>query len=72
MQNQPAGPAGGAWKNQMVTQVIELPAGHYRLRYKSDSGHAFNYWDSLPTDNFFWASQFLACENFFKRKSGRF
>ncbi len=54
MQGQPAQSAGGALKNQKVAQVISLPAGNYILRYKSDSGHAFNSWDSLPPDHFFW------------------
>ncbi|KIO75064.1 hypothetical protein TH53_22700 [Pedobacter lusitanus] len=54
MQGQPASSAGGAAKNQKVDQVISLPAGKYKLRFKSDSGHAFNSWDSLPPDNFFW------------------
>lgn len=54
MQGQPAKHAGGAIKNQQVDQVITLPAGDYRLRYKSDSGHAYDNWDSAPPDNFIW------------------
>lgn len=54
MQKQPALPAGGALKNQKVVQKIFLPAGKYTLHYKSDSGHAYNHWDSLPPDDFFW------------------
>ncbi|SHN12789.1 serine hydrolase [Chitinophaga sp. CF418] len=54
MQGQPASPAGGALKNQKVDQVITLPAGSYILHYKSDAGHAYNNWDSLPPDLFFW------------------
>jgi len=46
--------AGGAIKNQRVDTVIDLPAGNYKLRYKSDTGHAYNSWDSLPPDDFFW------------------
>lgn len=54
MPAQPAVPAGGAIKNQRVETVITLPAGTYILHYKSDSGHAYDNWDSLPPDNFFW------------------
>jgi hypothetical protein len=62
MQAQPAEPAGGARKNQRVEADISLPAGSYRLRYKSDSGHAYNNWDSLPPDNFFWGIILLSEE----------
>ncbi|UPK68340.1 serine hydrolase domain-containing protein [Chitinophaga filiformis] len=54
MQGQAATHAGGAAKNQKVDQVITLPAGTYILHYKSDAGHAYNNWDSLPPDLFFW------------------
>ncbi|WP_160138297.1 serine hydrolase domain-containing protein [Chryseobacterium sp. c4a] len=54
MQNQPSSHAGGALKNQKVNQVIILPEGKYTLHYQSDSGHAYNHWDSLPPDGFFW------------------
>lgn len=54
MQGQPAKHAGGALKNQLINQQINLPAGSYFLRYKSDAGHAYNNWDSPPPDNFFW------------------
>lgn len=54
MQRQQAKSAGGAAKNQKVEQVIDLPPGNYILRYKSDWAHAFNSWDSLPPDHFFW------------------
>ncbi|BAP31398.1 protein flp [Chryseobacterium sp. StRB126] len=54
MQNQPSSHAGGAVKNQKVNQEIILPQGKYTLHYKSDSGHAYNHWDSLPPDDFFW------------------
>jgi CubicO group peptidase (beta-lactamase class C family) len=46
--------AGGAGKNRQVDQVITLPAGNYRLRYKSDDSHAFDRWNSLPPDINFW------------------
>jgi CubicO group peptidase (beta-lactamase class C family) len=46
--------AGGAGKNRMVDAVITLPAGNYKLRYKSDDSHAFDHWNSLPPDINFW------------------
>jgi CubicO group peptidase (beta-lactamase class C family) len=54
MQNQPTKHAGGAIKNQKIEAAILLQPGTYKLRYKSDWGHAFNSWDSAPPDNFFW------------------
>ncbi len=52
MRGKRATPAGGAAKNQQVEEVIELPAGTYELRYKSDYAHAFDHWDSFPPSNF--------------------
>jgi CubicO group peptidase (beta-lactamase class C family) len=46
--------AGGAGKNRRIDVVITLPAGNYRLRYKSDDSHAFDHWNSLPPDINFW------------------
>ncbi len=46
--------AGGAGKNRKVDQVITLPAGNYKLRYKTDDSHAFDHWNSLPPDINFW------------------
>jgi len=46
--------AGGAGKNRKVDQVITLPAGNYKLRYKSDDSHSFDHWNSLPPDINFW------------------
>ncbi|HLI92423.1 MAG TPA: serine hydrolase domain-containing protein, partial [Puia sp.] len=48
MPGQPVEPAGGAAKNQRVDAVVNLPRGRYTLRYKSDGGHAYGSWDSLP------------------------
>jgi len=47
-------PAGGANKNRKVDVQITLPAGNYKLRYKSDDSHAFDNWNSLPPDINFW------------------
>ncbi|MGB5872247.1 MAG: serine hydrolase [Bacteroidota bacterium] len=46
--------AGGAGKNRMADEVISLPAGRYRLRYKSDDSHSFNRWNGTPPDYRFW------------------
>jgi hypothetical protein len=54
MQEPKTTPAGGAGKNRKVDVVITLPAGNYKLRYKSDDSHAFDHWNSLPPDINFW------------------
>lgn len=46
--------AGGAPKNRKVDTVITLPAGKYRLRYKSDDSHSFDNWNALPPEINFW------------------
>ena len=46
--------AGGAGKNRQIDAVITLPAGNYKLRYKSDDSHAFDHWNALPPDINFW------------------
>lgn len=46
--------AGGAGKNRKIDAVITLPAGNYKLRYKSDDSHAFDHWNALPPDINFW------------------
>lgn len=46
--------AGGADKNRKVDVVITLPAGNFRLRYKSDDSHSFDHWNALPPENNFW------------------
>lgn len=46
--------AGGAGKNRKADVVLTLPAGNYKLRYKSDDSHAFGHWNSMPPDINFW------------------
>jgi hypothetical protein len=46
--------AGGAGKNRKVDTVITLPAGRYKLRYKSDDSHSYGLWNALPPDVDFW------------------
>ncbi len=47
-------PAGGVSKNRKMDAQITLPAGNYKLRYKSDDSHSFNNWNGLPPDVNFW------------------
>ena len=54
MQEPKTSHAGGAGKNRKVDVVITLPAGSYKLRYKSDDSHAFDHWNALPPDINFW------------------
>ena len=46
--------AGGAGKNKKVDVRLTLPAGSYKLRYKSDDSHSFDHWNSMPPDINFW------------------
>ncbi len=46
--------AGGAEKNRQTDVVITLPAGRYKLRYKSDDSHSFELWNSFPPEINFW------------------
>ena len=62
MQGKRAASAGGATKNQRVEEVIELPAGTYQLRYKSDYAHAYDHWDSFPPANFTYGIELYATE----------
>ena len=44
--------AGGADKNRKVDRLLPLPAGAYRLHFKTDHLHSFNNWnDALPDHN---------------------
>jgi CubicO group peptidase (beta-lactamase class C family) len=54
--------AGGAGKNRKVDAVITLPAGKYKLRYKSDDSHSFDNWNSLPPEVNFWGIALYAQE----------
>lgn len=46
--------AGGAQKNRKVDATLSLPAGRYRLRYKSDDSHSFDNWNATPPEVNFW------------------
>lgn len=47
-------PAGGAPKNRLIDTSVTLPAGRYKLRYKSDDSHSFDNWNALPPAINFW------------------
>lgn len=46
--------AGGGPSNARVDQTVSLMAGSYRLRYRSDGGHAYGQWNVFPPDDQFW------------------
>ena len=48
-------PAGGARKNRAFEGTVQLPAGAYVLRYRSDGSHSFDDWnDDEPDDPESW------------------
>ena len=53
--------AGGFITNKIKADLITLPAGSYRLRYQSDTNHAYDSWgDPQPTQPEMWGIQLLA------------
>ena len=46
--------AGGAEKNRKVDAALSLPAGKYRLHYKTDDSHSFDNWNATPPEINFW------------------
>jgi CubicO group peptidase (beta-lactamase class C family) len=46
--------AGGVGDNRQVNEQITLPAGTYRLHFRTDVNHSFDHWIDLPPDNLFW------------------
>jgi hypothetical protein len=47
--------AGGAKKNRVYDDTIELDAGRYVVYYESDGSHSFKRWNaSPPADGFNW------------------
>jgi CubicO group peptidase (beta-lactamase class C family) len=47
-------PAGGVGNNRQVNEQITLPAGTYRVHFRTDEAHAFGNWLDLPPDTLFW------------------
>lgn len=60
--------AGGANKNRMVDEIINLPAGNYILFYKTDDSHAYDDWNSAPPYDLenYGITLYAATENFQK------
>jgi len=48
------GPAGGVGNNRQVNDQITLPAGTYRLHFRTNETHSFGNWSDLPPDTLFW------------------
>jgi len=46
--------AGGSVSNRLVNKVISLPAGTYRLHFKTDAIHSMAGWTVFPPDHSFW------------------
>jgi CubicO group peptidase (beta-lactamase class C family) len=55
--------AGGANKNRQIDVVITLPAGRYKLRYKSDDSHSFELWNDSPPEINFWGIALYPAES---------
>ena len=48
-------PAGGAAKNRMVRETLQLKAGHYVVYFVCDDSHGPDEWNNVPaTDPGFW------------------
>ena len=61
--------AGGASKNRIIDELVELPAGQYALKYTSDDSHSFDDgWNaSRPHDESEWGiSLYASNKNFDK------
>ena len=47
--------AGGAKKNMVVDEIVELEKGNYTVVYVSDDSHSWEEWNALPPDDpYFW------------------
>jgi hypothetical protein len=47
--------AGGALKNRLIQEEIELDEGNYIVYYQSDDSHSYDEWNSNPPyDPYFW------------------
>lgn len=51
MEGREGEPAGGARKNRLVEDVIQLPKGSYTLHYRMDGSHGPGDWNSTPPRN---------------------
>ena len=49
--------AGGAKKNMVVEETIQLKRGDYLARFISDDSHSYEEWNALPPDDpYFWGA----------------
>ncbi|MEE9429908.1 MAG: SpoIIE family protein phosphatase [Melioribacteraceae bacterium] len=55
---------GGALKNRLFFEFIDLKPGKYKLRYKSDDSHSFNNWnESSPKYPEFWGIKIIEMDD---------
>jgi len=54
--------AGGASINRLIDTAVRLPAGKYKLHFKSDDSHSFDRWVTLPPHVNFWGITLYADE----------
>ena len=40
-----------ARKNRVFDRILRIPAGEYRLAYRSDGSHSFGDWNMSPPDD---------------------
>jgi len=53
--------AGGTAKNRIIVGLLDLKAGRYKLRYKSDDSHSFeSYNGTPPQDTTSWGTQLFS------------
>ena len=43
--------AGGAYKNRMQYETLNLEKGEYNLKYTMDGGHSYNHFNAVPPDD---------------------
>ena len=56
--------AGGGEKNRITIGLLELPAGRYKLRYRSDDSHSVESYNTLPPqDTTYWGTQIFSLDN---------
>ena len=61
--------AGGAEKNMMAREIIELPKGNYMVYQVTDDSHSYEYWNERPPhDPQFWGISIWADSEKDRRK----
>ena len=60
--------AGGAEKNKLGEDYINLPAGEYYVYYSTDNSHSYNNWNEAPPyDPIFWGITIFAEDEKFSK-----